>query len=161
MFNIDQFEERAAICEFDGGMSRFAAETAAAREQGLARWEALKFVRGVAMTASVTIREAHSAAGAGATSALGDSTTSRGQNREMAAYGANAAVYGDKAKEDGNAQRDRHSAGGGNTGPALARQQRQDDLPGVQPQPKEENRPVLEHHQQAGRAGVVLLALRT
>lgn len=40
--NRDQFEERAAICEFDGGMTRFAAETAAAREQGMERWQALK-----------------------------------------------------------------------------------------------------------------------
>lgn len=42
MLDLDQFIERAAICEFDGGMSRFAAETLAAKEQGLARWQALK-----------------------------------------------------------------------------------------------------------------------
>ena len=41
--DVDQFAERAAICEFDGGMSRFDAETAAAQEQGLARWQAVKF----------------------------------------------------------------------------------------------------------------------
>ena len=43
--DVDQFEERAAICEFDGGMSRFDAETAAAQEQGLARWQAVKFAK--------------------------------------------------------------------------------------------------------------------
>lgn len=44
-FYLDQFEERAAICEFDGGMSRFEAESAAAQEQGFARWQAVKFVK--------------------------------------------------------------------------------------------------------------------
>lgn len=39
MLDLDQFEERAAIMEFDGSLSRFAAESAAAREQGLERWE--------------------------------------------------------------------------------------------------------------------------
>ena len=43
LFDLDQFEERSAICEFDGGMTRFDAETLAAREQGLARWQAVKF----------------------------------------------------------------------------------------------------------------------
>ena len=43
--DVDQFEERAAICEFDGGMSRFDAETAAAQEQWLARWQAVKFAK--------------------------------------------------------------------------------------------------------------------
>ena len=43
--NRDQFEERAAICEFEGGMSRFAAETAAAREQGMERWQAMREIR--------------------------------------------------------------------------------------------------------------------
>lgn len=37
--NIDQFQERAAIMEFCGGMDRFRAETEAAREQGYQRWE--------------------------------------------------------------------------------------------------------------------------
>jgi hypothetical protein len=41
-FDLDQFTERASICEFDGGMTRFAAETLAAKEQGMARWQALK-----------------------------------------------------------------------------------------------------------------------
>ena len=43
--NRDQFEERAAICEFVGGMTRFAAETAAAREQGMERWQVMKEIR--------------------------------------------------------------------------------------------------------------------
>lgn len=44
-FDVDRFEERAAISEFDGGATRFAAETMAAQEQGLARWQALKLVK--------------------------------------------------------------------------------------------------------------------
>ena len=44
-FDIDQFEERASICEFCAGMSRFDAETIAAQAQGVARWQALKFVK--------------------------------------------------------------------------------------------------------------------
>ena len=44
-FDVDQFEERAAIAEFDGGATRFAAETMAAQEQGLARWQAVKFAK--------------------------------------------------------------------------------------------------------------------
>lgn len=42
MVDLDQFEERAAIMEFDGGMTRFEAETAAAKAQGLQRWEVLR-----------------------------------------------------------------------------------------------------------------------
>lgn len=106
-FDVDQFEERAAIAEFDGGATRFAAETMAAQEQGLARWQAVKL-----------------------------------------------------AKEARDAQRNGHSAGGWHSAAPVAREQRPVGLPGVQPQPKEENQPVLEHHQKAGRAGVVLLALR-
>lgn len=45
-FDKDQFEERAAIMEFDGGMTRFMAETEAARAQGVDRWEALANVAG-------------------------------------------------------------------------------------------------------------------
>lgn len=37
----DAFEERSAIREYDGGQSRFEAETMAAREQGKSRWEAI------------------------------------------------------------------------------------------------------------------------
>lgn len=44
-FDLGQFDERAAICEFDGGLSRFDAETLAAKEQGLARWQAVKFAK--------------------------------------------------------------------------------------------------------------------
>lgn len=39
--DANQFEERAAIMEFDGGLSRFNAETLAAREQGYERWQAI------------------------------------------------------------------------------------------------------------------------
>lgn len=42
MFDLDQFNERAAIMEFDGGLTRFAAETAAAAAQGLSRWQAME-----------------------------------------------------------------------------------------------------------------------
>lgn len=45
MFDRDAFEERAAIAEFDGGLSRFEAETLAAKAQGLTRWQALKLVK--------------------------------------------------------------------------------------------------------------------
>ena len=43
-FDADAWAERSAIMEFDGGMTRFAAETAAAKAQGLARWQAIKEV---------------------------------------------------------------------------------------------------------------------
>lgn len=43
--DIDHFEERAAILEFELGMSRFAAETEAARRQGLKRHEVLNAIR--------------------------------------------------------------------------------------------------------------------
>lgn len=45
MVDLDQFEERAAIMEFDGGMTRFEAETAAAKAQGLQRWEVLRHAK--------------------------------------------------------------------------------------------------------------------
>jgi hypothetical protein len=41
-FDIEAFEERAAIMEFDGGMSRFRAETLAAEAQGVKRHEAIR-----------------------------------------------------------------------------------------------------------------------
>lgn len=44
-FDVDRFVERAAIQEFDGGLSRFEAETQAARSQGVERWEALRMVK--------------------------------------------------------------------------------------------------------------------
>ncbi|MBV7394117.1 hypothetical protein [Mameliella sediminis] len=45
MFDVEVFEERAAIMEFDGGMTRFRAETAAAEAQGVTRWQAMQEVR--------------------------------------------------------------------------------------------------------------------
>jgi hypothetical protein len=45
MFCPDRFEERAAIMEFCGGMSRFQAETLAARAEGVSRWKALRLVK--------------------------------------------------------------------------------------------------------------------
>lgn len=45
MIDVDAFEERAAIAEYDGGMSRFEAETMAAKEQGAQRWEAMRDVK--------------------------------------------------------------------------------------------------------------------
>lgn len=58
-FDVDQFEERAAIAEFDGGATRFAAETMAAQEQGIARWQAVKFAK----EARDAQRNGHSAGG--------------------------------------------------------------------------------------------------
>ena len=45
MLDVDAFTERAAIMEIEGGLSRFAAETAAAQAQGVTRWQALECVR--------------------------------------------------------------------------------------------------------------------
>lgn len=45
MLDVDAFIERAAIMEIEGGLSRFAAETAAAQAQGMTRWQALEGVR--------------------------------------------------------------------------------------------------------------------
>ncbi len=45
MFDVDAFEERAAIVEYDGGLSRFRAETAAAAAQGVSRHEAIEASR--------------------------------------------------------------------------------------------------------------------
>ena len=45
MFDRDAFEERAAIMEFDGGLSRFDAETQAAKAQGLTRWRAMEEIK--------------------------------------------------------------------------------------------------------------------
>ena len=44
-FCADAFSERAAIMEFDGGLSRFEAETSAARAQGLTRWQAMEAMK--------------------------------------------------------------------------------------------------------------------
>jgi hypothetical protein len=45
MFDVELFEERAAIMECDGGMTRFRAETAAAEAQDVTRWQAMQEVR--------------------------------------------------------------------------------------------------------------------
>lgn len=45
MLDLDVFVERAAIMEFDGGLSRFQAETEAARAQGVTRWQALEALK--------------------------------------------------------------------------------------------------------------------
>jgi hypothetical protein len=45
VIDVDQFEERAAWLEYCDGMSRFEAETEAARRQGVKRWEALQECR--------------------------------------------------------------------------------------------------------------------
>lgn len=45
MIDIEQFEERAAIMEFDGGLSRFKAETLAAQHQGYRRDEVMHEIR--------------------------------------------------------------------------------------------------------------------
>ena len=45
MFDPDAFEERAAILEYEAGLSRFAAETGAAAMQSISRWEALQEVK--------------------------------------------------------------------------------------------------------------------
>jgi hypothetical protein len=42
--DVDLFLERAAILEYEAGLSRYQAETEAARAQGVARWQALKAV---------------------------------------------------------------------------------------------------------------------
>ena len=44
-FDIERFEERAAIMEYDAGMTRFEAETAAAALQGVKRYEAINIIR--------------------------------------------------------------------------------------------------------------------
>lgn len=41
-FDPDSFAERAAILEHCAGLSRFRAETLAAQDQGITRWEALR-----------------------------------------------------------------------------------------------------------------------
>jgi hypothetical protein len=43
--DLEAFEERAAIMEFCGGMSRFEAETRAAEVQNFKRWEAMNAIR--------------------------------------------------------------------------------------------------------------------
>ncbi len=43
--DIDAWTERAAIMEFDGGLSRFQAETLAAKAQGYQRYEFINAIR--------------------------------------------------------------------------------------------------------------------
>lgn len=43
-FDVERFVERAAIMEFCGGMTRFQAEAAAAKLQGVPRWKAISEV---------------------------------------------------------------------------------------------------------------------
>lgn len=45
MLDRGAFEERAAIAEYCGGLTRFHAETLAAKEQGMSRHEALNAIR--------------------------------------------------------------------------------------------------------------------
>ncbi|WP_422028133.1 hypothetical protein [Roseovarius sp.] len=45
MLDIDQYENTAAWLEYCDGMSRFQAETEAARRQGYQRWEAVNEIR--------------------------------------------------------------------------------------------------------------------
>lgn len=52
MIDLDAFEERAAIMEFDGGMTRFQAETEAAKLQGVTRWEALQHAKRIGHSAT-------------------------------------------------------------------------------------------------------------
>jgi|GEM_PF-2300553 len=102
--DLEQFDSTAAWLEFCDGMSRFQAETEAARRQGLTRWEMMEVSR--------------------------------------------------------NAERGGNSERGGDNGSSLAGQQRQNDMPGVQPHKAQEGRSVPERDAQGGRAGLELLALR-
>lgn len=102
MLDLDAFAERAAIMEFDGGLSRFQAETEAARAQGVTRWQALEALK--------------HANGIG------------------------------------------HSGKGWNIGSAAIRHG-SDDLPRVQLQPQEQDRPMPERVVPAGRGRVEMLAL--
>jgi hypothetical protein len=45
-FDREAFEERSAIMEYEAGMTRFQAETMAAKAQGVSRWEAIGNVAG-------------------------------------------------------------------------------------------------------------------
>lgn len=88
-FDVDQFVERAAIREFDGGQSRFDAETGAAREQGLERWQAMKIIKGAgdAQRVGVAGRNGHQgdqmARGSHALSVPGVQPTSKEKARTL------------------------------------------------------------------------------
>lgn len=105
--DLDQYEERAAIAEFDAGMTRFEAETFAARQQGAERWQAVKAAK-------------------------------------------------EAAHADGNGSVE----GYGHHAPALDGRRDANDLPGMQRQSQEENRPMPEREPEAGRDRGALLALR-
>lgn len=45
MIDLDEWDERSAVLEYDEGMTRFAAETEAARRQGFKRHEAINAKR--------------------------------------------------------------------------------------------------------------------
>lgn len=62
MIDWDAFEERAAIAEYDGGLSRFEAETLAARAQGLERWQVMGAVHANSMGNSEQARDQRAAA---------------------------------------------------------------------------------------------------
>jgi predicted transcriptional regulator of viral defense system len=49
--DLDAFEERAAIMQYDGGMSQYQAETEAARAQGKSRWEVLEYAKRIGNSA--------------------------------------------------------------------------------------------------------------
>ena len=72
--DVEGFTERAALMEFEGGMSRFEAETLAAKAQGLNRWQAMQEVRdaerGRHSAAARDRRPAGERDGAGAVSAV-------------------------------------------------------------------------------------------
>jgi hypothetical protein len=59
MIDLDTFEERAAIMEYCGGMTRFEAETKAAQAQGATRWEAMDAIRKRDTGKAQHQREAH------------------------------------------------------------------------------------------------------
>ena len=98
--DVEAWEERSAIMEFCGGMTRFQAETEAAKAQGRQRHEFIASKRG------------------------------------------------------------RDFAGRGHQRSAVARQQRQDDVPGMQRGAAEEDRPLSERDEAIGRRGLVLSSLR-
>lgn len=57
-FDKGAFEERAAIMEYDGGLSRFRAETEAAKIQGVGRWEAINEISRRIVERTEDLREA-------------------------------------------------------------------------------------------------------
>lgn len=58
MFDPDAFEERAAVLQYDEGLSRFRSEAEAARRQGVSRWEAIGHVAGRLVAAASDRRAA-------------------------------------------------------------------------------------------------------